>query len=614
MKRRRRRRLQTCEALESRELLAASYNPVQRTILITELSQVQVQLRGGGLDVLDMSVPRGTYNLVYSHDWHRNRDGDCEAFTCGPVRQVRYIGTAGDDRFALTRKLVADWRGDAGSPRDYVKVQLNGAAGDDTLIGGPLADTIQGGAGDDLIQGLDGADKLKGGSHSDTVLAGGGADTIHGNGGADELHGDWSWGSAWFPDSDSPEGDSIDGGGGNDQLFGDRLQYGTGGNDTLKGGANNDYLHVVFGENLLVGGGGSDQVLSTSDGRDRLYGDAGPDDRGSHDIKPGADVLSGGGGHDDLFGGPGRDTLYGGEGPDTAIGGNGHDLVFGGEGNDFVSGSRGHDTVYGDSGNDTVVGGVGHDDLRGGDGRDTLRGGTGLDGLIGGPGRDRLKGDQDPDRFVIHERGLRDNDSSSDTTDSGPGDVEVNLKFNAKGNHFTEADAERIDRLALKRLHRFTGNTKLLFTTTSGAYLEVDSTVAGGKFEAGLIKLSPAVLGSEDDTYFGHAIIHEFGHVHDYPSNGYFRRFRETSWSTEANEGWTRHYTVNEQGERVPTGLFYYLPAGFVSAYARRSPVEDWADSFAAFILREQAFEADSNNIRSEAKYRALDEFFASMR
>lgn len=67
--------------------------------------------------------------------------------------------------------------------------------------------------------------------------------------------------------------------------------YGNGGNDTLHGSSNVDYLYGGNGYDSLYGHGGND----------RLYG-------GNHN-----DYLSGGSGYDRLYGQSGNDTLHGGD-------------------------------------------------------------------------------------------------------------------------------------------------------------------------------------------------------------------------------------------------------------------------------------------------------------
>jgi len=101
--------------------------------------------------------------------------------------------------------------------------------------------------------------------------------------------------------------------------------------------------------------------------------------------------MSGGSGHDLIFGGEGNDTLNGNNGNDLLVGGEGNDILNGGEGNDVLVGESGNDQLNGGDGNDGLYGGSGSDTLTGGAGNDTLDGGSGDDSLYGGAGNDLIQ-------------------------------------------------------------------------------------------------------------------------------------------------------------------------------------------------------------------------------
>ncbi|WP_438825961.1 beta strand repeat-containing protein [Pseudomonas fluorescens] len=76
------------------------------------------------------------------------------------------------------------------------------------------------------------------------------------------------------------------------------------------------------------------------------------------------------------------------DGADTLMGGGGNDILFGQGGNDYIDGGKGNDILLGGTGNDTLLGGEGNDLLFGGAGNDLLTGGKGNDMLSGGTGAD----------------------------------------------------------------------------------------------------------------------------------------------------------------------------------------------------------------------------------
>jgi Ca2+-binding RTX toxin-like protein len=166
------------------------------------------------------------------------------------------------------------------------------------------------------------------------------------------------------------------------------------GNDTLLGGASDDWLTGVSGNDSLAGGAGDD-------------------------------LLDGFDGNDTIRGGAGADTMYGGTGTDLidfaysaagvfvdlpngeATGGDGHDdVIIGFEGAqgsghadtltgdaqaNRLGGGTGRDVMTGGAGNDTLLGQGGADSMAGGQGADTLQGGNGADTLVGGAGNDRFQ-------------------------------------------------------------------------------------------------------------------------------------------------------------------------------------------------------------------------------
>jgi len=101
-------------------------------------------------------------------------------------------------------------------------------------------------------------------------------------------------------------------------------------------------------------------ILSTLDGNDTMYGG------------PGADSMTLGGGNDYAYGGQGNDSIALGAGDDRGYGGLGNDTLTGSGGNDLINGGEGNDSVSGDQGQDVLIGGAGNDAVNGGDGDDLL--------------------------------------------------------------------------------------------------------------------------------------------------------------------------------------------------------------------------------------------------
>ena len=269
------------------------------------------------------------------------------------------------------------------------------------------------------------------------------------------------------------EGRGHQGEGGNDTVRGGKD------NDILSGGDGNDMLYGDLGDDVLSGGAGNDMILG-GDGVDRAWGGAG------------ADMIQGNRGNDHLYGGytnvgtgpraDGGDTIHGGKDDDVIYGGfeapvtltpdpdNGSDTVYDVDANMTVT-----DVLYGDLGNDTIFaggygtdstdygdveanlsvsktetvdgdtvgftytvtygnmlyGGDGDDELYGAGGSDTLMGGVGDDTLVGGGGVDELMGGAGNDVL----QGAREIDHTL------RGDVTVSLSADDPGGNMLMGEA-----------------------------------------------------------------------------------------------------------------------------------------------------------------------------
>ena len=187
---------------------------------------------------------------------------------------------------------------------------IDGAGGNDTLLGGTGNESILGGSGHDMIDGGTGADTLRGGLGDDLIFVDHATDRVFeaSGEGADTVMAAVSYrlsGTAeveWLTTADTPGTAAIDLTGSNTANaimgnFGANRLSGLGGPDTLIGLGGQDTLSGGDGADLLLGGEGND-VLSGGAGNDR---------------------LEGGDGHDRLNGGAGLDRLGGGDGRDQFI-------------------------------------------------------------------------------------------------------------------------------------------------------------------------------------------------------------------------------------------------------------------------------------------------------
>jgi Ca2+-binding RTX toxin-like protein len=190
--------------------------------------------------------------------------------------------------------------------------------------------------------------------------------------------------------------------------------YGDQGNDTLRGGTEEDYLDGAEGDDLISANSGNDTLLGGL-GNDSIFGDAGADflDAGENN-----DSLLGGSGNDTILAGEGNDNCFGGADDDSIVGGNGNDTLAGENGNDFLDGGDGTDTLTGGAGNDRIFGGALNDVLAGDAGNDTLIGESGFDSLIGGVGADSLTGG--PDTMNRFNQSVNDSFAATGRSNAGP--------------------------------------------------------------------------------------------------------------------------------------------------------------------------------------------------
>ena len=506
-----------------------------------------------------------------------------------------------------------------------VSSTIDGGSGNDQLLGGAGNDTLQGSYGNDTLVGGSGNDYLSGGSENDSLSGGNGNDTLYGNSGHDTLRG-------------GNHNDSLYGYTGNDKLYGDSgVDYldGSYGDDTLEGGSYGDTLKGGWGNDHLDGGWGNDFL----------------------DGSWGNDTLDGRWGNDTLNGGNQDDTLLGGWGDDSLLGGNGSDEMDGSWGDDTLNGAAGNDTLRGGNDDDTLYGGDGDDNLYGGSGDDSLYGQGDNDGLFGGYGTDYLSGSQGADRYLMVMNSFGETSdtiayvSSIDARidflqgDSTTANLGSNVgQVSVSSGTWSEAEVEIIDQ-AFTAMVQLTGNTRLLEKSNGGRVTftrngdltspdPADSTkvvenlnVLGWNGSGSIVLVNNAFEGSVNLLFA--TAIHELGHNWDDDAeNKFVDEFREVSdWHFEVVQG---TFNAAEQTPAQDSGWnnWWFDPGSqFVRNYAKMNPREDFAVSFAAYIMVEMDvdYSLDSetnaslsarmrtNDAANPGKFDILDDFFAGL-
>jgi Ca2+-binding RTX toxin-like protein len=326
----------------------------------------------------------------------------------------------------------------------------DGSGGTDTLVS---IENARGSEFDDLLVGSSGNNRLTGDAGSDTLDGGEGIDFASyrlnplANGGINAF-------------IENGSGSVSDGFGSTDTLSNIEGLEGTNSNDTLTGGAGDQWFNGRGGSDLIDGGAGNDWVsylndpsgvtvnLATGtaiDGWNGVdFGFGGTDTLTSIENAEGsdfADTLTGSAEANELRGGGGNDTLQGLGGNDIVNGGTGTDTaVYSGNRADYtisvsafghtISGPDGGDAlvameqtqfadmtvvldtsgapdevIVGTGEDDTLTGGDGDDFIYGGAGDDLLTGNNGDDTLNGGPGADTMEGGAGNDTYHVDDAG-----------------------------------------------------------------------------------------------------------------------------------------------------------------------------------------------------------------
>ncbi|WP_435242694.1 calcium-binding protein [Streptomyces cucumeris] len=193
-------------------------------LTIKRVSETATTLTFGVDDVVEIAVGAGC-----AHPTAR----DMTYATCTvPVPDPDHPGDQGNVELGDGNDSVKTSGGD---------VNVDGGAGDDTIIGASVA---VGGEGGDTISH---ATNANGNAGNDTITdsfavwAGDGDDIVIGDDVANEIYG-------------GPGDDDLDGAGNDDSIYGEE------GDDTLKGGPGNDYLFGGPGQDDLDGGPGDNVI------------------------------------------------------------------------------------------------------------------------------------------------------------------------------------------------------------------------------------------------------------------------------------------------------------------------------------------------------------------
>jgi Ca2+-binding RTX toxin-like protein len=331
---------------------------------------VSVSFNAGLLSVIgdstanDLSV---TYTSVSSVNYVIVKELGVEVFDgrpfaqnlpVGSVTAIVVDGAGGDDLLRL--EGVAASNGFASLDG---AISIVGGLGNDSIVGSSYFDQVDGGADNDSLQGNAGDDWYLYGSSaagSDTLNDSSGMDLVF-FGTADvgvslnlSLSTGQSWGDGTITIATGSMIESVYGSDFGDSLTGNSLAnvfFGAGGDDTLAGGAGDDF-YAFFAE-----ANGSDSLVEyTDEGQDFVsflecdvavaFSLGLTSSQGWGD---GTVTLSSASTFEGVVGGVFNDTLSGGSGSDILVGGAGDDSLTGGLGDDFYifegSGNLGTDTI-----------------------------------------------------------------------------------------------------------------------------------------------------------------------------------------------------------------------------------------------------------------------------
>lgn len=230
---------------------------------------------------------------------------------------------------------------------DYYGVErfnLTGGSGNDDLRGGSYADVLRGGAGNDILRSSSGAATIDGGAGTDFWEANMSASLAGINVNAQASQTTAQGGTGTGLSIRNIEGLYLTTGVGNDTLN----TFGFNTDDDVNTGAGEDTVNLGLGFNRAHGGDGVDTLVINYAGLTSAIRsvDEGYGWYGYYDKLGTTSTSYYGFERVDLTGGSGHDRLYG---------GNLDDKLSGGAGNDILNGYAGSDTISGGTGNDRWI-------------------------------------------------------------------------------------------------------------------------------------------------------------------------------------------------------------------------------------------------------------------
>jgi hypothetical protein len=292
-------------------------------------------------------------------------------------------------------------------------------------------------------------------------------------------------------------------------------------------------------------------------------------------------------------------------------------------------GDSGNDTLRSANFDDTLIGGAGDDILEALDGNDVLYGGHGADGLAGEGGRDglfggigdadSLDGGADDDRFLLPENAdgsVRD----EDFTTFSPADHDARIWFRPGDKPWSDDDVQALD-TGLRVLHLSMNSTQLLRLSPSasagdtafhdreqvfvrGGNSPTDAATNNGPF----ITIYDGTFQA-DDLFTIFVPLHEVGHNWD-------MAFENPYWYAGHDFHALSNWLPYTQGDPIPAGQTlagygqwtYATATRFETPHGQDSPLEDFADSFAAHLQYSRRIAAN------RAKWDYMDAFLTKLK